>query len=70
MGKQSVTISREEWLDRAREAAPDITQEQRAVAVRVLSRAARPPATAFPETPDPATQEQPARGRTGTQSAA
>lgn len=67
--KKMAIVSRDEWLARAREAAPEITQEQRAVAVRVLSRAGRPSATE-PPAPAPATREQPARSQSGTQSAA
>ncbi len=69
MDKQAAAGSRDEWLERFWEAAPELTQEQRAIAVRVLSRAGRPP-TPSPEAGVPATPGQPARGRTETQSAA
>ena len=69
MDTKLATVGRDEWLARAREAAPEITQEQRAVAVRVLSRAGRPSATE-PPAAAPATRERLARGRTANRSAA
>lgn len=71
MGKETQAGGREEWLDRYRALAPEITDEQRAVAVRVLTRAGRQPGPiTSPEAQVTATPGRASRGRSGTQSAA